>query len=92
MLYRGQVTLSVDQARRSTKYKYLVVKKGTLFWEDLPQLASFNFNGIFNRVLKIPEQYVSPGGKLSIIMTLSFEPEPRHFRVNFLTELQAIRA
>ena len=90
MLYRGQVTLSVDRARRFTTYKYLVVKKGTLFWEDLPQLASFYFNGVVNRVLKIPEKYVSPGGKLR--MTLSFEPKARHFSVNFLTELQAVRA
>ncbi|XP_068759451.1 E3 ubiquitin-protein ligase rnf213-alpha-like isoform X4 [Montipora capricornis] len=61
VLYRGQVTLSVDRARRRTKYKYLVVKKGTICWENLPQFVSYYFGGIVNRVLKIPEPYVKPG-------------------------------
>lgn len=70
VLYRGQVTLSVDQARTRTRYKYVVVKKGTVYWEDLMQFASSYFHGIVNRVLKIPEKYTKPGGKLG--MTISF--------------------
>ena len=62
MLYRGQVTLSVDRARRGTNYKYLVVKNGKITWEDLSEYGYFR--GIVNRVLKIPEQYIRPGGKL----------------------------
>lgn len=77
VLYRGQVTLSVDLARKGTRYKYVVVKNGTIYWEDLGQFASSYFHGIVNRVLKIPKKYTKPGGKLGI--TISFEPEARQF-------------
>lgn len=81
MLYRGQVTLSVDRAYRGTKYKYLVVKRGEITWEDLSEYSYFR--GIVDRVLKIPEHYIRPGGKLG--MTLMLEPGVRHFSVNFLS-------
>lgn len=62
VLYRGQVTLSVDLARRGTNYKYLVVKNGNITWEDLSEYGSFR--RIVNRVLKVPEEDNRPGGKL----------------------------
>ena len=80
MLYRGQVTLSVDRACRATSYKYLVVKRGEIIWEDLSEFAYSN--SIVNRVLKIPEQYIRSGGKLGEASML--EPGARHFSVIFL--------
>lgn len=79
MLYRGQVTLSVHRAYRGTSYKYLVVKRGAITWEDLSEYSYSH--SIVNRVLKIPEQYIRAGGKLA--KALMLEPGARHFSVNF---------
>lgn len=61
VLYRGQLSLSLDRARRGILYKYLVVKKGKSHWEDLSDFVTLF--GIVNRALKIPERYIKPGGK-----------------------------
>lgn len=82
MVYRGQVTLRVDRARKGTNYKYLVVKKGKITYEDLSEYTLSYFRGIVNRVLKIPEECIRPGGKLGI--TLMLERGACHFSVNFL--------
>lgn len=62
ILFRGQFTISPDLARRGTFYKYLVVKKGNLHYEELPEFPSM-YRGYVNRFLKIPERHVEPGGK-----------------------------
>lgn len=63
MLFRGQFTISLDRARRDTFYKYVVVKKGDVYWEYLPEFPPKQFYGIVDRSLKIPEEYLKPGGK-----------------------------
>ena len=64
MRFSGQFTLSVDCARQGTSYKYVVVKKGNVHWEDLPEFPPGYHGGIVNRFLSIPEKYLTPGGKL----------------------------
>lgn len=61
-LFRGQFTISRDLARRGTFYKYLLVKKGKLHYEELPEFPSL-YRGYVNRLLKIPERHNEPGGK-----------------------------
>lgn len=61
VLYRGQLAISLDRARRDIVYKYLVVKKGKSYWEDLSDFRTLF--GTVNRALKIPERYIKPGGK-----------------------------
>ena len=63
MLFSGQFTISLDRARKGTFYKYVVVKKGDVYWEDLPEFLPRQYYGIVNRSLKIPEKYLKPGGK-----------------------------
>lgn len=63
MLFRGEFTINLDRARKGTFYKYLVVKKGTIYWEELPEFPPRDYYGIVNRVLKIPEKCLEPGGE-----------------------------
>ncbi|XP_020630793.1 flocculation protein FLO11-like isoform X2 [Orbicella faveolata] len=63
-LFRGQFTLSLDRARKGTFYKYVVVKKGTVHWEELPEFPpKYSCDGVVNRSLNIPGNYIEPGGK-----------------------------
>lgn len=61
VLYRGQLAISLDRARKGILYKYLLVKKGKSYWEDLSDFSTFFGN--VNRALKIPERAIKPGGK-----------------------------
>ena len=63
MLFRGQFTISLDRARRGTFYKYVVVKTGKVYWEDLADVIPTYYTSIVNRALKIPENHIVPGGK-----------------------------
>lgn len=63
MRFRGQFTISLDLARKGTFYKYVVVKKGKVHWEELPEFPPRHYYGIVNRVLKIPEKDLQPGGE-----------------------------
>jgi len=63
MLFRGQFIISLDRACKGTFYKYVVVKKGDIYWEELPEFPPVNYYGIVNRVLKIPEKLLEPGGE-----------------------------
>ena len=73
MLFRGQFTISLDRARRGTFYKYLVVKKGAVHYEDLSEFSTSYFrDSIVNRVLKIPEQHIKAGGKLTSVSSFEF--------------------
>ena len=63
MLFHGQFTISLERARKGTSYKYVVVKKGKIYWEQLPDFPPRNYYGIVNRVLKIPEKHLEPGGE-----------------------------
>ena len=63
-LYRGQFTLSLDRARKGTFYKYVVVKKGRVHWEQLPEFPpKYGYDSVVNRSLKIPDKRLEPGGK-----------------------------
>ena len=64
MRFCGQFTLSVDCARQGTSYKYVVVKKGNVHWEGLPEFPSRYPGAIVNRFLSIPKKYLNAGGKL----------------------------
>ena len=72
MRFRGQFTLSLDCARQGTSYKYVVVKKGVVHWEYLPEFPSRHYGAIVNRFLSIPEKYLQPGGKVLIACDLKF--------------------
>ena len=63
MHFRGQLTISLDRARNGTFYKYVVVNKGTVHYEDLPEFPPQHYYHIVNRSLKIPEKHIGPGGK-----------------------------
>ena len=64
ILFRGQFTITLKRARWGTAYKYLVVKKGKVHYEELPEFpAKYGYNSIVNRVLKIPDKHIEPGGK-----------------------------
>jgi len=63
-LFRGQFTLSLERARKGTYYKYVVVKKGDVHWEQLPEFTPrYGPKSVVNRSLKIPEKRIEPGGK-----------------------------
>lgn len=66
MRFSGQFTLSLDCARKGTSYKYVVVKKGDVHWEHLPEFSPRHYGAIVNRFLSIPEKYLLPGGKVLI--------------------------
>lgn len=61
MLFRGQFTVSLDRACTGTCYKYVVVKKGSVYWEDLAEFPTYY--SIVNRALRIPKKDIQPGGK-----------------------------
>ena len=62
-LFRGQFTISLDRAHRGTFYKYVVVKKGMVHWEQLLEFPPKCYNGIVNRSLRIPDKHIEQGGK-----------------------------
>ena len=62
MLFRGQFTITLDRAREGTYYKYLVVKKGVVHYEELPEFPA-DQSAYVNRVLKIPDKHIISGGK-----------------------------
>ena len=69
MLFRGQFTITLDRARCGTAYKYLVINKEEIYYEELPEFPpKYGYSSIVNRSLKIPEDRIEPGGKLIIIM------------------------
>ncbi|KAL9988396.1 hypothetical protein ACROYT_G002834 [Oculina patagonica] len=61
LLYRGQFTISLDRARKGTFYKYVVVKKGAVYWEELPEFPPHHYSTIVDRALKIPDDHIEPG-------------------------------
>lgn len=64
MLFRGQFTISLERARKGTRYKYVVVKKGNVHWEQLPEFPpKWGDESIVDRVLKIPYKHIEQGGK-----------------------------
>ena len=63
MRFSGQFTLTVDCARQGTSYKYVLVKKGAVHWELLPEFPPRHDKAIVNRFLSIPPEYLKPGGK-----------------------------
>ena len=64
MLFRGQFTINLDRARKETFYKYVVVKKGKVHWEQLPEFPRMYGNkSIVNRLLNIPDKNIKQGGK-----------------------------
>lgn len=63
MHFSGQCTLTMAQAWRGIEYKYMIVKKGDVYWEYLAEFPPTARGAIVNRILKIPENFIKPGGK-----------------------------
>ncbi|XP_068734956.1 E3 ubiquitin-protein ligase rnf213-alpha-like isoform X2 [Montipora capricornis] len=61
LYFRGQFTISLDRAHKGTFYKYLVVRKGRQFYEELLEFPPFHYNAIVDRVLKIREKDIKTG-------------------------------
>ena len=63
-LFRGQLTIRLEQARKGISYKYVIVEEGNVHWEKLPEFPPKCVNdSIVNRFLKIPDKYIKAGGK-----------------------------
>ena len=62
MHFSGQLTLSMDRAR-GTEYKYVILRKDTVYWEYLAEFPPTYRGGIVNRFLSVPDKYLKPGGK-----------------------------
>ena len=63
-LFRGEFTISLERARKGTFYKYVVVKRGKVHWEQLPEFPpKFGYSSIVNRSLRIPDKHIEQGGK-----------------------------
>lgn len=63
MHFSGQCTLTLDRAKRGTSYKYVIIKKGEVHWEELVEFQS-RYNGVItDRFLYIPEKHLKSGGK-----------------------------
>ncbi|XP_022796393.1 E3 ubiquitin-protein ligase rnf213-alpha-like isoform X3 [Stylophora pistillata] len=61
-LFRGQLTLTPDQARKGTSYKYVVTNGGNLYWENLTEFLSRHRSyAVVTRALKIPNDHIQPG-------------------------------
>lgn len=64
MHFSGQCTLTLDRARRGTSYKYVILKKGEVHWEELVEFQSWSYYGVItNRFLYIPDKHLKSGGK-----------------------------
>ena len=66
MHFSGQFTLRIDRARRGTDYKYVILKKGTVYWEYLAEFPPKYRKGIVNRFLFVPDKCLKPGGKRTV--------------------------
>lgn len=64
MLLRGQIKVPVILAERKVSYKYVVVTKGKLQYEELVEFTS-KFGSITNRCLVIPKEFAKENGKHS---------------------------
>ena len=86
MRFTGQFTLSLDRAQRGTGYKYVVVKKGVVHYEYLPEFRPRYGGGIVNRFLHIPDKCLKPGGKLflSTLFALHFQEINFHCRLKVI--------
>lgn len=64
MRFKGQFTLSISLAREVTFYKYAVINKGDVRYECLTEFQPKR-GAIVYRFLRIPEEYLKPGGKFT---------------------------
>lgn len=63
MRFSGRCTLSIGRADKGTHYKYVIMKKGEVLWEQLVEFKPYH-GAIVDRFLFIPDKYLTPGGKL----------------------------
>ena len=70
MHFSGQCTLTLDRATRGTCYKYVVLKKGDVHWEELVEFPSHYYGMITDRFLKIPKKHLKPGGEPFVLFDL----------------------
>ena len=72
LLYEGSITLTVERARSGVSYKYVLVRKGKVLYETLPEFTPRSYGGIINRFLRIPEQCRKANGKIHFKTTVIF--------------------
>lgn len=63
MFFCGQFIIIFDRVCKGICYKYVVVKKGEVYWEDLLEFLVVQYNGIVDWLFKILEKYLKFGGK-----------------------------
>lgn len=63
MSFCGQLIVSFDWVCKGIFYKYVVVKKGKVYWEQLLEFLLVIYYGIVNWVFKILEKYFEFGGE-----------------------------
>ncbi|XP_022800357.1 E3 ubiquitin-protein ligase rnf213-alpha-like [Stylophora pistillata] len=61
MHFTGQFTLTVSRAQKGTSYKYVIVKKGSVLWEELVEFQPRYREDIMNRFLNIPSKHLKQG-------------------------------
>ena len=71
-LFQGQFTLTIDRAREGTKYKYVIIKKKVVLWEELIEFQPRYGGAIVDRFLSIPEKYLERGGKLLLLFRSTY--------------------
>ena len=69
-LFQGQITLTIHRALKGTKYKYVIIKKKVVLWEELIEFKSRYDGTIVDRFLSIPDKYLKHGGKLLLYFAL----------------------
>lgn len=70
MHFSGQCTLTIDRAWKGTRYKYVVVKRGVVFWEELVEFQPRYRGAIVERFLSIPTKYLNPGGTTFLVLII----------------------
>ena len=66
MHFTGQSILSASRAQKGTKYKYVVIKKGNVLWEELVEFQPRFRGDIIDRFLQIPPKYLKKGGEILV--------------------------
>lgn len=76
MHFTGQFTLTVSRAQKGTSYKYVIIKKGNVEWEELVEFQPRFRGDIIDRFLYIPSKYLKQGGEILAQFSYFFPVEP----------------
>ena len=73
MHFTGQFTLTVSRAQKGTSYKYVIIKKGNVVWEELVEFQPRFREDIIDRYLYIPSKYLKQGGEILALFSYFFQ-------------------